>query len=853
MLKNLQFRLYALMFAISVATLIAGGFGAYVLAYKSDLKQVELSLEKYIAERGKREQLLFTELHHIQMVAVEEFERFRAELSDAEVETVFDEIFLDFGDNTFRSRDNVYNGLYQDGVGHVNGVAGFVPFANDIDVERKRTLAAAYHTIARLIPLSKSKLESLWFFTEQDELLIYAPDRPGNLSFYRTEAPPELSFQDTDIARASSLKHNPQGVATCTPPTDLVYSIEGEALAAGCQIPIREEGKQLGVWGTTMMVTKTFKRAVQERPIPESRVMFMTKDGRAIAHPAFETYDQLTTAQSMTISKREQLHEIAGLLTQQETQSGVLKFNTRGGKPEIVAYHFLPFTEWFLLVKLPHSYVASNAFKSAMPVFIIGALGLAGLLGAISHYAMRNVVMPLNLLAARFRAHEASNDISPVGCDVEALALRKDEIGELASTLISYRREQEGALAHLENKVAERTAELERANEAKTIFLTTMSHELRTPLNGVLGIARLLKRSKLDQRDAEMVGIIESSASTLERQLSDLLDVSKMEAGQLEMITEDFDLVRAVESVAQLYQASANEKHLMLSTSFSATCKGVYRGDTVRVQQIVSNLLSNAIKFTDEGHVVLSVEVSAGADDLHKVTISVADTGCGIPLEAQERIFDRFQQADGRVTRRFGGSGLGLSIVRSLAMMMDGDVSVDSTPGQGSVFTCRLKLEKVAGANPDKLAVASPMPVINEENVRRQALLAEDHPVNQRIIQLLLEPAGFDVTIVGDGLQAVSAFRKQHFDVVLMDLRMPVMDGLEAIRQIRLFEKMSRHESSPTPILVMSADAKGEDADRSYRAGANGHMAKPLRPAQVLKTIGQLLEETADEVIEQAV
>jgi PAS domain S-box-containing protein len=393
----------------------------------------------------------------------------------------------------------------------------------------------------------------------------------------------------------------------------------------------------------------------------------------------------------------------------------------------------------------------------------------------------------------------------------------------------------------------------EAANQAKSDFLANMSHEIRTPLNGVIGVVDALSRTELTPAQREMVGLIGSSGVTLERLVSDILDISKIEAGRLEIEARVFDLRDELGSLIDLHQVRAQEKNLSFRAAFAPRARGEFHGDTTRIKQVLGNLLANAVKFTAAGEVRLAIDAEDPATPGQpcRLTFEVSDTGVGFDAEAGASLFQRFSQADTTVTRRFGGSGLGLAISKALVEMMGGEITAQSTPGRGSLFRVAIPLARHqaleaydAGVTvrPDP-ALASGQHVSDREAPLR-VLLAEDHPTNQKVVELILAPYGAEITIVENGAQAVDAMQTGTFDVVLMDTQMPVMDGLAATRAIRL-----REESCPgcprTPIVMLSANAMSHHRLDALAAGADLHLAKPVTAAALVAGIGEALEMQA--------
>ncbi|MDI6623575.1 MAG: ATP-binding protein [Brevundimonas sp.] len=371
----------------------------------------------------------------------------------------------------------------------------------------------------------------------------------------------------------------------------------------------------------------------------------------------------------------------------------------------------------------------------------------------------------------------------------------------------------------------------EQANRAKSIFLANMSHELRTPLNGILGVAEALATSASDSRQKEMVDLIATSARALEALLTDILDLARIEAGRLDIQNEPFDLGVMVRSVAALFAASAESKGLSFNLDLPDSAALTLSGDCMRLRQILNNLLSNAVKFTETGGVTLAVETDCSVSPC-RVRFSVHDTGIGFDDEVGTRLFQPFEQSDSSITRRFGGTGLGLSICRRLVELMGGTIEARSVAGRGSTFSFEVTLA------PATLEPVEAVEIPEWTGQPLRVLLAEDHPVNRRVVELILEPVGIEVCSVENGELAVAEAAAGSFDLVLMDMQMPVMDGLEAVRRIRGRE--GEAGLPHVPICMLTANALPHFQAQALEAGADGFLTKPISAMALIQKIAQL-------------
>lgn len=656
--------------------MLATAIGFY-FSFKQGESSFTRSFQLYIAERGARESAGFEDVKSAQETAREALLRRLSQVSEREAVASFDRLFPKFGDGTRRSAPGLFDGMEVNGQ-FVHGIAAFFGDEKSLTNEDKRLFFAAFQVVSGFGEAWSHRIDSLYFYTQSNRLIIFAPKRDDKLIYYRQKAPPTTNWSKQPIGQLLQNADVGAGATRCTGLRRAIYDTTGKRYSTGCATGVVSEGRLLGGFGVSQDLRAFLDGAIQDTT-PRGWNMLMSTKGDVIAHRDFANAGPDVAARAEALSRQYQLPVLAERIMALPSKTGVI--DSPNGD-SLVGFVRLGGPDWLFTIWAPKKIISSYALGSAMMILFLG-IGMMILQTGVIFLAMRRFILrPIQRMAAAPDHQQSHDDI----------IRRDDEIGLLARAL----HEERTAAVELTQSLTTACGVAQAASAAKSQFLANMSHELRTPLNAIIGYAELLQEDHCHAQAPPIhddVSRIHAAGRHLLSLINDVLDMSKIEAGRVDLVIEPFELVELVREASDTVMPLALRNRVNLNIVGEE--KLLVRGDHLRVRQCLLNLLSNACKFTENGAVSVAV-LRERVGEKEMFAVQITDTGIGMDENQIARLFQPFVQADSSTTRRFGGTGLGLALTRQLAQLMGGDVEVTSALGAGSIFTLRAPIEPKA-------------------------------------------------------------------------------------------------------------------------------------------------------------
>ncbi len=742
-------------------------------------------------------------------------------------------------------------------------------FANQqVFYDRSRTLQPLLQEIALSLKLARSQTIIDWASNEDDtdvakrglaELesarsifrdgsYFFVIDKSGHYFF--NDAKNSFSGRQLRYTLSPEEKDDAWYYATLKTPQECQLNINNDSELKVTKVWInclvKNEDIPIGVIGTGIELTSFISLVLNSNQDGVIN-MFIDGDGAIQAHPdeAFIDFSTLTKGaekkktvyrQLSDEDSRNQLRTLLEKLKKDPDQIRTINLAI-DGEDRLLGIAYLKEIDWFnITIISPKIWALGQSF---LPLAIL-AIG-----GTLLTLVLVIILLHFFVLKRISRLDQATHQIANKQYQLDLEDAIPDEIGRLTTSFVEMAGAVHKDRQALEKTVDERTKALieardkaQSANLSKSHFLATMSHELRTPMTGVIGFADLLFEDKLPPESVDKVHGIKSSANALLRLLNDILDMSKLEAGKMEIENIDFNLIQLITDNMAYFEKSSNVDHQVdVSINLSEDFPSTIKSDPTRIRQILINLFGNALKFTHEGHIAIIGTLKSSDDGLQEIRIAVEDTGIGLDEDIIKELFMEFTQADASISRKYEGSGLGLSICKRLVELMGGHIGVESEKGIGSTFWFTVPYIKPTTDIAQKNTITKPAQYTAKRILN--ILLAEDNRVNQIIIRKFLGKYGHSVTIVENGIEVISAHKNSHFDLILMDIRMPEMNGSDATKAIR---QMSGNKAN-IPIIALTADAMKEHIASYFEAGMNGCISKPINQTQMINTINEVLDE----------
>jgi len=781
--------------------------------------QIVEQLKKYIVERGHRDSALFKLAEDNLALFKKEFLARLKAVENEDFSERFEQLFAKQADGTTRLRPEFFHGIKQDNGAIIKDMTAFIPQSVTITPEFIRQHLVAYDIVSTYGPAWSNRFSDLYTTTPTNTVTAYFPNVAWGL-----KAPSDLDITKEEYVYVADIIHNPTRKTVWT---GTFYDIVSKEWMASCETPIDIKGEHIMTVGIDILLNELLERTISDHIDGAYNIIFR-KDGRLIAHPEKMTdIQQKAGLFDILHSEDHSLNRIFQRVKERDSKQLVIDDNEGH---QYLAVTKIQGPDWYFVTVYPKSLLADFAFETAAFIFILGLISLLIEITVLFFVLRQQVAKPLNELIS------VTEQITNGNFETHLEVTRQDELGHLAR-----------AFNTMSYEVQTREESLRKANQLKDEFLANTSHELRTPLNGIIGIAESLREGvagELSSQAKTNLSMIVSSGKRLSALINDILDFSKLKHKELELHLKPIGLREIVEVVLTLSQPLLANKPIKLHNAIAVDLPAAH-ADENRVQQIFYNLIGNAIKFTETG----TIEVSAQAMNSH-LKITVSDTGIGIPIDKQGRIFESFEQLEGGTDRNYGGTGLGLAVTKRLIQLHGGDLWVKSTLGVGSQFTFTLPISTKSVASPSSPSQISEVqaPVhLDIETVIQQPLksqttatsgqfkilIVDDEPINRQVVANFLSLQHYNIIQATSGMEAITLIEKGLIpDAILLDVMMPRMTGYEVTQKLR-----DKWQLTELPILLLTAKNQVEDLVIGLEVGANDYLTKPISKDELLARI----------------